>query len=125
VLEAFGVDETAEAVYLAMLQHPDAPPAQLAALLGLDEHRLRTAYDDLAELSLLRPSWQDPTTVRPVSPEVALEPLIAHQRAELADRQLRPPSPSWSPNAQANAPTPRPTSRKSWASTRSANASNN
>jgi sugar-specific transcriptional regulator TrmB len=89
VLEAFGVDETAEAVYLAMLQHPDAPPAQLAALLGLDGHRLRTAYDDLAELSLLRPSWQDPTTVRPVSPEVALEPLIAHQRAELADRQLR------------------------------------
>jgi len=89
LLEAFGVDSRAESVYLAMLDHPAAGVAELAERLGLDSADVRSALDELARLSLLRPSWERPGVLRPVSPEIALESLLARQQAELLRRQHR------------------------------------
>jgi DNA-binding CsgD family transcriptional regulator/sugar-specific transcriptional regulator TrmB len=87
LLEAFGVSTAAESVYLLMLGHPDAGVAELADRLGVPEHVVRDALDELARLSLLRPSWEDPRLLRPVSPDIGLEPLLARQEADLARRQ--------------------------------------
>jgi hypothetical protein len=57
MLETFGVDPSAEAVYLAMLRQPDAGTAGLAASLGWATAQVESALDELARLSLLRPSW--------------------------------------------------------------------
>lgn len=87
MLEAFDVDPAAEAVYLAMLERPHAKAAELAGHLGLPEAAVRSALEMLAQLALLRPSWEDPLQLRPVSPEVGLEALLARQQAELLERQ--------------------------------------
>jgi DNA-binding CsgD family transcriptional regulator len=89
MLEAFDVDPSAEAVYLAMLQHPDATLPELGARLGLDDAAVRAAFDELGRLTLLRPSWEDPRTLRPVAPEICLESLLARQQAELIARRNR------------------------------------
>ncbi|AUG79416.1 erythropoiesis-stimulating protein [Kitasatospora sp. MMS16-BH015] len=89
VLAPFGVDGTAEAVYLAMLRHPDAGAGELAAHLRIDLPTVRAAFDALARLALLRPSWEDPLALRPVTPEVGLESLLARQQAELLSRRHR------------------------------------
>jgi DNA-binding CsgD family transcriptional regulator len=87
VLEAFGVNPSAEKIYLAMLKQPHAGTASLAAALGWTEESVKEALDELARLSLLRPSWEDPDVLRPVLPEVGLEILLTRQRAELMRRQ--------------------------------------
>ncbi|MEZ0094094.1 LuxR C-terminal-related transcriptional regulator [Streptacidiphilus sp. EB129] len=87
MLEAFGVDPVAEAVYLAMLRRPDADAEELTAHLELDGDTVRSALDELARLALLRPSWEDPLALRPVTPELGLEALLARQQAELLTRQ--------------------------------------
>jgi DNA-binding CsgD family transcriptional regulator len=87
LLEAFGVSTAAESVYLVMLDCPDAGVADLASRLGTDERVVRDALDELARLSLLRPSWDDPRLLRPVSPDLGLQPLLARQEADIARRQ--------------------------------------
>ncbi|MBC3840177.1 hypothetical protein GXW82_08220 [Streptacidiphilus sp. 4-A2] len=89
MLEAFGVGRTAEAVYLAMLHRPEAGPDELALCLGLSADTVHGALDELALLALLRPSLEDPLTLRPVTPELGLESLLARQQAELLSRQHR------------------------------------
>jgi DNA-binding CsgD family transcriptional regulator/sugar-specific transcriptional regulator TrmB len=87
MLEAFGVGPVAEAAYLTMLRHPNAGVTELADRLGVSDQVVREALDELARLSLLRPSWEDPRQLRPVSPEIGLESLLARQEAELTRRQ--------------------------------------
>jgi DNA-binding CsgD family transcriptional regulator len=87
MLEALGVDPSAETIYLAMLRQPNAGRAALAGSLGWTEEQVDAALDRLAQLSLLRPSFEDPRVLRPVSPAVGLEKLLARQEAELARRQ--------------------------------------
>jgi DNA-binding CsgD family transcriptional regulator/sugar-specific transcriptional regulator TrmB len=87
MLEAFGVGPVAEAAYLTMLRHPNAGVTELAERLSVSDHVVREALDELARLSLLRPSWEDPRMLRPVSPEIGLESLLARQQAELIRRQ--------------------------------------
>jgi DNA-binding CsgD family transcriptional regulator len=89
LLEPFDVDPAAEAVYLQMLERPQAGLAELAAALEMTKQGVRAALDELAALSLLRPSWEDPRVMRPVSPEVGLESLLARQHVELLRRQHR------------------------------------
>src|SRR6266496_6516200 len=69
MLEAFGVGPVAEAAYLTMLQHPNAGVTELSERLGVTEQVVREALDELARLSLLRPSWDDPLMLRPVRSE--------------------------------------------------------
>jgi DNA-binding CsgD family transcriptional regulator len=87
VLEALGVNPAAETIYLAMLKAPEAGTAALAQSLGWPEEQVTAALDELARLSLLRPSWDNPGVLRPVSPKVGLEALLAAQRADLLGRQ--------------------------------------
>src|SRR5687768_11108260 len=89
MLEAFGLSDAAERVYRVMLQRPTTGVAELADELGLAEPDVRAALDELGGLSLLRPSWEDPRTLRPVRPEVGLEPILAREQAELLRRQHR------------------------------------
>ena len=87
VLEAFGVDPAAEAVYVEMLREPELGVAALAQRLGCSTAEIRTALNTLAQLSLLRPSSADPKLVRPVDPDVGFQTLIMRQQAELELRQ--------------------------------------
>ncbi|GAB3976141.1 hypothetical protein GCM10029978_062230 [Actinoallomurus acanthiterrae] len=87
VLQGFGLDATSESVYLTILANPDSTVADLALRLELGEKDVQTALDRLQRLSLLRPSWENPSALYPVSPDIALEALIRHQEAELVRRQ--------------------------------------
>lgn len=87
MLQAFGIDSAAEAVYLAILELPDSGVAELAGQLGWNETRVRAAMDELARLSLLRPAWEDPRLLRAVSPDIAFEKLLARQEADLVTHQ--------------------------------------
>lgn len=89
MLEPLGIDAATEQVYLAMLREPDAGPEELARLLGRDPGSVRAALDELAQLSLIRSSWSDPASWRPVSPEVGLAALLAKGQAELAEQNRR------------------------------------
>jgi hypothetical protein len=48
---------------------------------------IHDAFDELARLSLVRPSWDIPGTVRLVSPDIGLEYLLAKEQAEILRRQ--------------------------------------
>ena len=87
MLEAFEVDPSAEAVYLHMLRNPQADAAGIAESLDMTGGAVRRAMEELVHLSLLRPSWEDPLVLRPVSPEVGLEALLARQQVEVVRRQ--------------------------------------
>ena len=87
MLEALGVSLDAEKVYRAMLAAPRAGVNQIAESLGWSGEQVREGLDELARLSLLRPSWEAPGSMRLVSPEVGLSSLLAEQEAELVERQ--------------------------------------
>jgi DNA-binding CsgD family transcriptional regulator len=89
VLDLLGLDAAAESVYRAMLADPRAHLADLGAAAALTPAEVRRALDRLAELSLLRPSWEEEGQMRPVSPEIGLEALLIRQQAELAAHQQR------------------------------------
>ena len=89
VLEAFGVSPVAEMVYLAMLEHPADGVSALAAQVGVSETAVKESLDELAMISLLKPSAEDPSVLRPVAPEIGLEALLARQQAELVHRQAQ------------------------------------
>ncbi|MFD7982318.1 helix-turn-helix domain-containing protein [Kitasatospora indigofera] len=87
-LKAFGLSETAGLVYQTLLRQPELTEDDLATELGLPAADVRSAYQELARLSLLRSSWDAPLTMRPVVPELGLKALLAHREAELlAHRQ--------------------------------------
>ncbi|WAL72459.1 helix-turn-helix transcriptional regulator [Kitasatospora sp. YST-16] len=88
VLQAFGLSEAASLVYQALLRTPEPAEGALSAELGLSADEVHAAYRELTGLSLLRSSWDDPLTLRPVIPELGLKALLAHREAELlAHRQ--------------------------------------
>ncbi|OLB67045.1 MAG: helix-turn-helix transcriptional regulator [Actinobacteria bacterium 13_2_20CM_2_72_6] len=87
MLEGLGLAASTELVYRAMLREPGAGVSGLLAQLRLPESQVRAALDDLARLSLLRPSWDDPAVLLPVSPEIGLAALLSKEQMELATRQ--------------------------------------
>ncbi|MDH6116769.1 DNA-binding CsgD family transcriptional regulator/sugar-specific transcriptional regulator TrmB [Kitasatospora sp. GAS204A] len=89
VLASLGLDVASEAVYRAMLAHPQDDVAALVQRLGVSEDSVRQALDTLSELALLRPSHERQGELRAVSPDVGMEILMARQQAELAAQQLR------------------------------------
>ncbi|GAA2120624.1 hypothetical protein GCM10009759_69670 [Kitasatospora saccharophila] len=87
-LQAFGLSEPADRLYRELLRAPDAADAVLIARLGLAPDQLHSAREELIALELLRPSWDDPTVLHPVVPELGLAALLARREAELlAHRQ--------------------------------------
>ncbi|MFI1168059.1 helix-turn-helix transcriptional regulator [Streptomyces sp. NPDC020801] len=89
MLEALGLDAIAEQVYQALLVDPDTGVKALGETLALPESQVREALDRLLDLDLLRPSCDAPERLRPVSPQVGLEAIVARQERALAEQQLR------------------------------------
>ncbi|MGW6576993.1 LuxR C-terminal-related transcriptional regulator [Streptomyces sp. NPDC054945] len=89
MLATLGLDATAEAVYRAMLAHPQEGVSGLSKRLGVPEADVRHSLDILSELALVRPSYEREGRLHAVSPEVGMEVLMARQQAELAAQQLR------------------------------------
>jgi DNA-binding CsgD family transcriptional regulator/sugar-specific transcriptional regulator TrmB len=87
LLEVLGLDANAEAVYRIMLEHRKWGVAAIGQYLGLSETQVRDALDRLADLALLRQSLEEPSELRPVSPEVGLRLLLQRQELELLTRQ--------------------------------------
>ncbi|MFJ8015625.1 LuxR C-terminal-related transcriptional regulator [Streptomyces sp. NPDC096339] len=87
MLDMLGLDSTSEAVYRAMLAHPEGSVQDLCEQLGLTETTVRDALDKLADLRLLRASRDVLGVMRPVSPELGLELILRRQEEELVRRR--------------------------------------
>ncbi|MDN3023615.1 LuxR C-terminal-related transcriptional regulator [Streptomyces sp. S.PB5] len=89
MLDVLGLDGEAETIYRAMLSHPHDGVADLVTRLQLSEEQVRAGLDRLSALALIQPSAQEGTGFRTISPETAMEALLARQQAELAAQQMR------------------------------------
>jgi DNA-binding CsgD family transcriptional regulator/sugar-specific transcriptional regulator TrmB len=87
VLESLGISSDAEDVYQLMLVHPQAVTAGIADRLGWPPQRVGIALDELADLSLVRPSWREPSVLCAVNPEAGLVSLLARKECELLEQQ--------------------------------------
>jgi DNA-binding CsgD family transcriptional regulator len=87
MLESLGVGADAETVYQVMLNYPQTDIAAIVGQLGWSAERVRAAFGELADLSLIRPSSHDPSGVRAVNPEVSLVSLLARKECELLEQQ--------------------------------------
>lgn len=86
VLEVLGLEPVAESIYAVLLDRPGFGVAELVDHLGLSEVEVRARLDELADLTLLRPSRENPGRLRAVSPEVGVELFLRRQEEELARR---------------------------------------
>ncbi len=87
MLQVLGLDSKAEAVYRLLLERPELGIAGLADESGGTGDEIRSILDRLADLALIAPSWQGATNLQPVSPEVALNALLARRQAEVMRTQ--------------------------------------
>ncbi|WP_344946711.1 helix-turn-helix transcriptional regulator [Sphaerisporangium flaviroseum] len=84
MLQQWGLDVHADAVYRLVLTQQDWGIAEIAQELGISETEVRHTIDRLVELSLLHRSSG---ALRASSPSVAFHSLLRRQRAELLRRQ--------------------------------------
>lgn len=87
MLQILGLDALAESVYRGMLTNPEMGVSALAAHLQISDEQVRSGLDRLAELSLLRPSRNEPGKVQAVHPELGLAALVRQQQMDLLRRQ--------------------------------------
>jgi DNA-binding CsgD family transcriptional regulator/sugar-specific transcriptional regulator TrmB len=87
LLESLGLDELTERVYRLLLSRRDLGIEAIADELSATVDQIRIAFDRLAELALLRPSWESPGGLRPVSPEAGLQILVQRRQAEVLRQQ--------------------------------------
>jgi DNA-binding NarL/FixJ family response regulator len=72
-----------------MLANPLEGIIVLVSRLGIPEDRVRAGLDRLSKMALIQPSAREGIGFRAVSPETAMEVLLARQQAELAAQQMR------------------------------------
>ncbi|MEV7673129.1 helix-turn-helix transcriptional regulator [Streptomyces sp. NPDC000963] len=86
MLEALGIQQSAEIVYRLMLDHPEEGVAELAARLDWPQERVREALGRLTEARLvaMEDGSGDPV---PFNPEVSFSFLLARAEAELNRRR--------------------------------------
>ncbi|MEV7124407.1 helix-turn-helix transcriptional regulator [Streptomyces sp. NPDC093260] len=84
-----GLDPVVEAVYRAMLAHPDDSVGEMAERLSMPVETVRGALDTLSELTLVRVGEDTGSSPRAVSPPLAMQILLARQEAEIAARKQR------------------------------------
>ncbi|MEV3859121.1 LuxR C-terminal-related transcriptional regulator [Streptomyces sp. NPDC050095] len=89
MLETLGLTAMAEQVYRAILAHPSEGVAQLAERLETSQGTIRDSLDQLSALAIVRPSEHEESGLQAVTPETAMEMLLARQQADLAAQQLR------------------------------------
>jgi sugar-specific transcriptional regulator TrmB len=70
-----------------MLANPEWDIGAIAAHLHFTEDAVRSRLDELARLTLLRPSWEDPGVLRAVSPEIGFASLLSRVESEMVERQ--------------------------------------
>ncbi len=87
MLETLGLSSEAAEVYRAIVENPQLGAADLALLLGWPTEGVHNALDELANLALIRPSWEDPRTLLAVSPAVGFASLLARKERELLQSQ--------------------------------------
>lgn len=83
LLEAAGLDEFEERVYLALLSRQGMTPADVATQHGLSDRRARFVLDALEEKGLIGRSAMKPLRYVPAPPDTAIEALLRHRRDEL------------------------------------------
>ena len=86
MLEVLGLQPIAESIYTVLLDRPGFGVAELVEHLGLSEAEVRAGLDELADLTLLRPSRENPGRLRAVSPELGVDLFLRRQEEELARR---------------------------------------
>jgi DNA-binding CsgD family transcriptional regulator/sugar-specific transcriptional regulator TrmB len=74
------------AVYRALLEIQKVDTGELSRQLGYSPDEVSDALGNLKRLALVRPSWTDPDSLRPVPPEVGLRALLADREAELHEQ---------------------------------------
>ncbi|WP_347404884.1 helix-turn-helix transcriptional regulator [Micromonospora sp. WMMD1102] len=85
MLDALGLSTRDEAVYTAMLAHPQLGIARLAEHLSTTDDDVRAALENLADLALVR---TDPAGgLRAARPQAGLLPLLMRAEAEIVARQ--------------------------------------
>lgn len=87
MLTSLGLTADSDALYRSMLAHPDTGVSGLMELLGWTDQKVRSALDVLADLSLLH-AHAGHGVPRVVSPQAALDSLLARQEAQVAEQQL-------------------------------------
>jgi DNA-binding CsgD family transcriptional regulator/sugar-specific transcriptional regulator TrmB len=87
MLEELGLDAQSERVYRAMITQPQSGVHDLAVDLGMSVEDVHLALDALSELSLVHPSKRHASGFWPLSPQAAVDLLLARQRSDLATRQ--------------------------------------
>jgi DNA-binding CsgD family transcriptional regulator len=86
-LSALGLGADAESVYRIMIFAPRAGVPELCERLGWSSCRVREALDVLAQLSLVRDSWENPEELMLVRPEIGLRSLLQLKEAEYLEQQ--------------------------------------
>ncbi|MFI6761056.1 LuxR C-terminal-related transcriptional regulator [Micromonospora sp. NPDC050417] len=87
MLEFLGISAAVEAVYLAMVKHPDDGVSEIAERCRQSTQEVRRALDELVEMQLILPSREDSGRLRAVSPKVGLSALLRNQQLELQRQQ--------------------------------------
>jgi len=87
MLDHLGLDEPTVAVYQILLRNPELDIGDLSEGLQISPETVMAAMSDLKRLALVRPSWDEPGKLHPVSPEIGLNALIVDQEAMLTDRR--------------------------------------
>ncbi|NUO41317.1 MAG: helix-turn-helix transcriptional regulator [Streptomyces sp.] len=87
MLVSLGLTEQSDRLYRAILRRPDLAVADAAKELGVTEDVVREELEELTRLSLLTPAWRRDNRLRVVAPKAALDSLLAHQQAEIVERQ--------------------------------------
>ncbi|WP_424212629.1 helix-turn-helix transcriptional regulator [Streptomyces sp. BI20] len=86
MLVSFGLTEMSDTLYRLILKEPGLDRAKASAELGWAGEDLERELEELTRLSLLAPSWRVDGALRVVNPKAALDSLLAHQQAEIAQR---------------------------------------
>jgi DNA-binding CsgD family transcriptional regulator/sugar-specific transcriptional regulator TrmB len=87
MLEALGLSSEAAQAYKAIIANPPLSAGELAELLDWPIKDLHDALDELANLALVRPSWEHPENLLAVSPAVGFASLLAREESDLLRRQ--------------------------------------
>jgi sugar-specific transcriptional regulator TrmB len=84
-----GLDERTALVYQAMVLHREWDLDEIADHLGVGPADIHAALDRLAQLSLIRPSWDRPGELTPVNPAMGLSALLAGHETDLEEQRVR------------------------------------
>ncbi|GAA3492877.1 helix-turn-helix transcriptional regulator [Streptomyces cremeus] len=90
MLYTWEVGDATDAVYREMIRCPGIDVSGLCARLGLSEAEVRRSLDRLADSALIQASWDTAgpsDAVRPVSPRLGFQALLARRQAEIARQQ--------------------------------------